>query len=139
MRFLLDTAIWANAVTMPEVLPKRVRQLIGSADEPKGVCAISLLECAVLHRRGRLQLQGTLTDFFAAAVANDIELLEMNSVIAVATNELPADFPGDPFDRTIAATAHVLSLTLITADPVIRDANFCEVVYYPFRPSRAKP
>jgi PIN domain nuclease of toxin-antitoxin system len=138
MRFLLDTAVWVNSVTMPEVLPSRIRKLIGSAHEPKGVCAVSLLECAILHRRGRLQLRGTLADFFTAAVANDIELLEMSPAIAVATNKLPAGFPGDPFDRTIAATAYVLKLTLITADPVIRDADFCDVGYYPFRPARAK-
>lgn len=139
MRFLLDTATWANSVTLPEVLPKRVRKLIGSPDEPKGVCAVSLLECAILHRRGRLRLKGTLTDFFAAAIAADIQPLEMTPAIAVATNELPSDFPGDPFDRTIAATASNLGLTLITADSAIRDANFCKVVYYPFKSSGAKP
>jgi PIN domain nuclease of toxin-antitoxin system len=50
---------------------------------------------------------------------------------------LPQNFPGDPFDRTIAATAAVLGLILITPDPKIRDARFCDVEYYPFRPSRA--
>lgn len=138
MRYLLDTATWANSVTMPNVLPARIRKLIGSADERKGVCAVSLLECAIHHRRERLDFKGTLDDFFAAAIAEDIELIELNPAIAVATNTLPADFPGDPFDRTIAATARVLDLTLVTPDPVIRDANFCKVIFYPFRPSRAK-
>jgi hypothetical protein len=54
----------------------------------------------------------------------------------VKTNELPADFQGDPFDRTIAATAAILHLTLITTDSAIRDARVCEVKYYPFRLSR---
>lgn len=47
-------------------------------------------------------------------------------------------FQGDPFDRTIVATASVLKLTLITADPAIRDADRCAVEYYPFKPTRGR-
>jgi len=80
-----------------------------------------------------------IQDFFAAGLAGDIELLDLTPEIAVASNELPRDFPGDLFDRTIVATARVLNLKLISPDPVIRDARFCRVEYYPFRPSRANP
>jgi PIN domain nuclease of toxin-antitoxin system len=61
----------------------------------------------------------------------------LTPAIAVKTGELGEDFPGDPFDRTIVATAAVLNLKLITADPAIRDAKKCEVEYYPFKPSRS--
>lgn len=131
---LLDTATWSNSVTRPEVLPGRVRKLLGQAKQQKGLCSVSLLECAIHHRRGRLQFQGTLQDFFRAGLAADIELLDLTPDIAAATCELPPDFPGDPFDRTIAATARVLKLILITPDAIIRDAGFCLVEYYPFRP-----
>ncbi len=124
---------------MPEALPERVRRIIGNTREVKGLSSVSLLECAVHHRRGRHQFAGTLRDFFRAGLANDIELLELTPDIVLATNELPGIFPGDPFDRAIAATARVLNLTLITPDPMIRDAQFCEVDYYPFRPSRLRP
>jgi len=63
--------------------------------------------------------------------------LEVTPDIAAATNELPPGFPGDPFDGTVAATARVLNLKLVTPDPVIRDARFCQVEYYPFQPSRS--
>jgi len=63
-------------------------------------------------------------------------VLELTPAIAARTNELAAGFPGDPFDRTIVATAAVLSLTLITADPAIRVAGACAVEYYPFKPRR---
>jgi hypothetical protein len=56
--------------------------------------------------------------------------------IAARTNELPESFPGDPFDRTIVATAAALNLTLVTADAAMRDAGMCEVEFYPFKPSR---
>ena len=90
------------------------------------------------NRRGRLQLNGALPEFFRHGLAADIELLELTPEIASATNDLPENFPGDPFDRVIAATAKVLHLTLITCDAAIRDAHFCKVEFYPFKPSRLK-
>lgn len=137
VKYLLDTAAWINGVTLPEVLPPRIRRLSGSG-ELKGLCSVSLLEAAILQRLRRLKLHATLADFFAAGLSADVRLLELTPVIAARTNELPEGFPGDPFDRTIVATAAVLNLTLITADPAIRDARTCAVEYYPFKPSRRR-
>ena len=137
MRYLLDTAPWANSVLMPEVIPARVQKILDSS-EIKGLCPVSLLECSIHHRRGRLQLNGTLSEFFKQGLAADIDLLELTPAIALATNDFPENFPGDPFDRVIAATAKVLNLTLITCDTAIRDARFCKVEFYPFKPSRLK-
>jgi PIN domain nuclease of toxin-antitoxin system len=137
MRYLLDTAPWANNVLIPEVIPTRIQKLLDNA-ETKGLCSVSLLECAIHHRHGRLQLNGALPEFFERGLASDIELLELTPEIASATNDLPGKFPGDPFDRVIAATAKVLNLTLVTCDAAIRDTRFCKVEFYPFKPSRLK-
>jgi PIN domain nuclease of toxin-antitoxin system len=137
VRYLLDTAPWINGVTLPETLPLRIRRLVGNT-EPKGLCSISLLETAILHRLGRLKFEGALEHFFAAGLSEDVHLLELTPAIAARTNELPDDFPGDPFDRAILATAAVLNLTLITTDPAIRDTGACAVEYYPFKRRRPK-
>ena len=137
MRYLLDTAAWINGVTLPEVFPPRIRRLLGSS-EKKGLCSLSLLETAILHRLGGLKFSGTLTELFAVGLSADLRLLELTPAIAAGTNQLPEDFPGDPFDRTIIATAAVLNLTLITTDPAIRDARACAVVYYPFKRRRPR-
>lgn len=137
VRYLLDTAPWINGVTLPETIPPRIRRLIARADK-KGLCRVSLLEAAILHRLGRLMFEGGLPDFFAAGLSEDVELLELTPAIAARTNELPRDFPGDPFDRTIVATAAILNLTLITTDPAIREAEACAVEYYAFKPVRPK-
>lgn len=137
LRYLLDTAPWINGVTLPEVLPPRILRLLEST-EMKGLCSVSLLETAILHRLGRLEFNGTLVDFFALGLSMDLRLLELTPAIAARTNELPKDFPGDPFDRTIVATAAILNLTLITADPAIRETQSCAVEYYPFKPSRSR-
>ena len=136
MTYLLDTAPWINGVTVPEVLPQRIRRLLAST-ETKGLCRVSLLEAAILYRLGRLGIDGTLAEFFAAGLSTDLQVLELTPAIAVKTNEL-SDFHGDPFDRTIVATAAALNLKLITADPAIRDAKLCAVEYYPFKPSRSR-
>lgn len=137
LTYLLDTTPWINGVTVPEVLPQRIRRLLASP-EAKGLCSVSLLEAAILYRLGRLDLAGTLAEFFAVGLSADLQVLELTPTIAVKTNELRADFPGDPFDRTIVATAVALNLTLITADPAIREAKMCAVEYYPFKPSRSR-
>ena len=65
-------------------------------------------------------------------------LVELSPAVCVETNPLPVAFQGDPFDRSIVATARCLNLTLITADPLIRDSAACRVEYYPFKPSRLR-
>jgi PIN domain nuclease of toxin-antitoxin system len=138
MRYLLDTAPWINGVTRPEVLPPRIRRLV-ETDDAKGLCSVSLLETAMLHRLGRLELEGSLEDLFAAGLSADLSLLELTPAIAARTNQLPKEFPGDPFDRTIVATAAILNLTLITADPAMRRVGACAVEYYRFTPGRLPP
>lgn len=137
MKYLLDTAPWINGVTLPGAFPARIRRLLETS-VTKGLCSASLLETAILHRLGRLKISGTLPQLFAAGLSSDLRVLDLNSNIAAKTNELPEHFHGDPFDRAIVATASVLNLTLITADPAIRDARACAVEYYPFKPIRSK-
>jgi PIN domain nuclease of toxin-antitoxin system len=116
LKYLLDTAPWINAVTLPQVLPRRI-QLLLDTDEMQGLCSVSLLEAAILYRLGRMRLKGSLSDFFAVGLSSNLQLFELTPTIAARTNELPGDFHGDPFDRAIVATAATLNLTLITSDP----------------------
>ena len=137
VKYLLDTAPWINGVTLPKALPLQVRRLLENTDK-KGLCSVTLLETAILHRLGRFRLEGALGDFFAVGLSSDIQVLDLTPAIAARTNELPPGFQGDPFDRTIVATAAVMNLTLITTDRAIRDAEACAVEYYAFRPLRSK-
>jgi PIN domain nuclease of toxin-antitoxin system len=136
VKYLLDTAPWINGVTLPQVIPERIRRLMATK-ETKGLCSISLLETAILYRLGRLESDSTLEEFFAVGLSADLQLLELTPAIAGTTNNLGAGFQGDPFDRTIVATAAALDLTLITSDEAIRDSHACRVEYYPFKRSRA--
>jgi PIN domain nuclease of toxin-antitoxin system len=137
MQYLLDTAPWVNGVTLPETIPPTIRRLLES-QERTGLCRISLLETAILHRLGGFAIEGSLADFYAAGLSQDVQLLDLTPDIAVKTNDLSTTFQGDPFDRTIVATAFILNLTLITTDLAIRNARSCKVEYYRFRPLRAR-
>jgi len=64
------------------------------------------LECAIHHRRGRLQLNGELADFSSTGWRRTSNCWNSRRKSQAATNfDLPEDFPGDPFDRVIAAAA----------------------------------
>jgi PIN domain nuclease of toxin-antitoxin system len=135
---LLDTAVWINGVTLPSSLPLRIRRLLEDTDR-KTLCSVSLLETAILHRLGRLAFEGALDDFVRAGLSGDLQLLDLlTPVIAAKTKAPPRHSHGDPFDRTIAATASTLDLTLITMDAAIRNAEVCAVEYYPFKASRPR-
>ena len=124
-----------NRTLIPEVIPLRIRTML--RDQVCGVCSISYLEAAILHRLHRLELGGLWRTFSPWRKGKALCQWILTPQIARLTNELPQDFQGDPFDRTIAATARALKPILITADRKIRDADFCEVEYYPFKPARS--
>lgn len=92
------------------------------AAEPEvGLASVSLLEGATLHRIGKLQMQGSLADYFGVGLVRQVHVLELSAAVVLETNALPAAFNGDPFDRTVAATARVLGLVPVTTDAQIRD------------------
>jgi hypothetical protein len=62
---------------------------------------------------------------FRLGLAEYFRLFGLTPAIAVKANQLSDAFHGDPFDRTIVATAAILGLTIITTDPAIRDAKQC--------------
>ena len=70
LTYLLDTAPWINAVTVPGALPDRILRLLSTTD-PKGLCSVSLLETAILYRLKRLALRGSLAQFLEAGLAGD--------------------------------------------------------------------
>jgi PIN domain nuclease of toxin-antitoxin system len=48
-----------------------------------------------------------------------VHLVRLTPEITVESTELPGIFHGDPADRLIVATAHLMNLTLITRDEKI--------------------
>jgi PIN domain nuclease of toxin-antitoxin system len=127
---LLDThvVVWAKA---------DVKRLSGAAlhaiqqgrrEGGLAISAISVWELASLVARGRIEARGTVQ----ATVSLLIEGTAIQSItpeIAVLATEFPADYPRDPADRLIGATARAHGMALITHDIMIRRSSMLHTIW----------
>jgi PIN domain nuclease of toxin-antitoxin system len=114
---LLDTHVLLWMSLDPKKLSKKAREAILDARAKDGVAvaAITLWELAWLAENGRVQVSGTVEAFVRGCVSKVI-IRPITSEIAVHAVQLPSDYPEDPQDRLIGATARVEGLPLVTAD-----------------------
>ena len=125
VRYLLDTHAWLWAVLGHTRLSMAARRaLAGVKNEHVGLAAISLKEAAWLLARGRVVVTTPGVSWSSwlreAATASGLEVLPLTVDVAIESEQFPEDFPSDPADRLIAATARVYDLTLLTADAALR-------------------
>lgn len=119
-RYLLDThaAVWM--LEGSDKLGTRARAAT-EAEEAVAIAGISLLEIALLAKRGAIELKPSL-EVGLSAFAEKLVVIPLDALIAADAVSL--NMPQrDPFDRVIAATARVCGLTLITKDRQIVDAG----------------
>ena len=92
------------------------------------VSAITLVELVTLINRGRLRttatVEGTVRQF-----VEDIAILPLTTEIAIVTSHFPPDFPSDPMDRIIAATARSEGIPLVTADERIQNCALLKTIW----------
>jgi len=114
LRLLLDTHIWLWSLQDPNKLGRRVQQELRSPANEIWLSAISTWEALTLYAKGKIRLQGDLSEWVAEATA-PLREAPLTHEIALAAQQLTLPNP-DPADRFIAATAKLLRLTLVTAD-----------------------
>ncbi len=79
---------------------------------------------------GRIRIVDTPTQWLRSLVAGlELSLLEVSSDIAGVAAFLPRDFPADPFDRVITATAIVERVPLVTSDRGIRGSGVVQTIW----------
>jgi PIN domain nuclease of toxin-antitoxin system len=118
---LLDTHVLLWLATDPRRLSRQAGSAIrrASRDGGVGISAISFWELAWLAMNGRIEFTGTLEAFVEKTTAR-VAVRPLSARIAVLANQLPVDYPHDPCDRLIGATALAEGIALITKDARIR-------------------
>jgi PIN domain nuclease of toxin-antitoxin system len=97
-------------------------------DRGLAISDITLVEIAQLASHGRINL---IPD--AKTVLYEVEhrlvILPITSGIAMQAFALPANYPKDPVDRVIGATALIEDLNLVTADQAIRRSKAVPTIW----------
>lgn len=92
------------------------------------VAAITLWELANLIARGRIQTYGTLESSLELLVKG-VTIKPLTPEIAALATQFPDDYPRDPADRLIGATARAEGLSLVTRNEGIRQSPFLKTIW----------
>src|ERR1700676_3145952 len=127
---LLDTHVLIWAADGSDRLSRTATSEIRRARRDGGlaISAISLWELAFLLTRGRIQMYGTVESSLRLLVEG-VTVIPITPEIALLAAQFPDDFPGDPGDRLIGATARAEGMTLITRDENIRRSPLLKTVW----------
>ena len=115
MKLLLDTHIWIWSLAESKQLSRRVQHELKDQNNELWLSPVSAWEVLLLHAKGRIRLHGNARDWVMRATAYMREAPLTHEIVSPA-QELHL-LHQDPADRFLAATAAVLGLTLVTADP----------------------
>jgi PIN domain nuclease of toxin-antitoxin system len=127
---LLDTHVVAWAADDPKRLSRDATSAIQRARRGGGlaVSAMTVWELAQLVASGRVQVYGSV-ETSVRALIQDITVIPITPEIAALTTQFPEDYPRDPADRIIGATARAEGLTLVTRDERIRKCPLLKTVW----------
>ncbi len=92
------------------------------------ISAITLWELASLVARGRIRSYGTIESSLNRLVEG-VTVKAITLEIATLAAQFPDDYPHDPADRLIGATARAEGLALVTRDENIRRSPLLKTIW----------
>jgi len=130
VKLLLDTCTLIWAISEPDAVTDRAREVLTAQDTTVLVSPISCAEVACAVDRGRLELDRHWKLWFRHFVGlNGWRSVDIDLVIVEEAYSLPEPFHRDPADRILVATARVVSCPLLTADRKILDYPHVETIW----------
>jgi PIN domain nuclease of toxin-antitoxin system len=128
----LDTHVFLWLCLEPKRLSRPATVAIRRAATSGGfaIASISLWEIAMLVALGRLSPRGTAETWMTNLIeTSGVVVKELSPAVAVLSTQFPIDFPGDPADRLISATARAEGLMLVTRDGRLRESTLLKTVW----------
>jgi PIN domain nuclease of toxin-antitoxin system len=127
---LLDSHVLIWAVADSKRLSKAAASAIRRARRGDGlaVSAITAYEVAWQIASGRIQGYGTV-ETSVLRFLEGVTVRPITPEIAALAAQFPEDYPRDPADRLIGATARAEGLTLVTRDDRIRRSPLIRTVW----------
>jgi PIN domain nuclease of toxin-antitoxin system len=127
---LLDTHVLVWAVAESKRLSRAAAAAMRKARTEDGlaIAAITLWELAALVAKGRIQAYGTVEGSVRLLVEG-VTVKPLTTEIAALATQFADDYPRDPADRLIGATARAEGLTLLTQDEKIRRSPLLKTLW----------
>ena len=129
---LLDTQAAAWLATRPQRLSRPAADAIRrqSARNGLAIASVTLMELGQMLASGEIRSTGTPHEWLRGFTATTgVAIRDLTVDIAAVAAYLPPDFPGDPFDRVIAATAIVERMPLVTSDTRMRRSGVVRTIW----------
>jgi PIN domain nuclease of toxin-antitoxin system len=128
---LLDTHVVIWLALDQNRLSRKARAAIEDArmkGDGLAISDITLFEIAMLVEKGRIGLDASLESFLRE-VETRFVVLPITGRACVRALGFAADYPSDPADRLIGATAAVEGLPLVTADREMRQSKVLQTIW----------
>jgi PIN domain nuclease of toxin-antitoxin system len=127
---VLDTHVLLWAIADSKKLSRAADAAIRRSRQADGVAmsAISLWELAFLVARGRIRSYGTVESSVNRLIEG-VTIKPITPEIATLAAQFPDDYPRDPADRLIGATARAEGLALVTRDEGIRKSPLLKTIW----------
>ena len=115
MKLLFDTHAFLFAISNPELLSSRARDLLSDPSNERWVSAVCIWEIAIKIQIGKLELPSDRQYYHHHIRQLGAHPLPVELRHALAVLELPP-LHKDPFDRLLVAQAREEGFTLLTRD-----------------------
>lgn len=128
----LDTHVLVWAVADEDRLSRPAASAIRRARNSDGIAIADVVvwELAFLLTRGVLRTHGTIEKTVANfIVRSGVVVRPITAEVAAIAAQFPADYPKDPIDRIVGATALAEGMALVTKDERIRESALVKTIW----------